>query len=72
MHLDVPRKGNVDRNSERVKRTVDYAWTFPARGTWIEISCSPCQILLSDRDVPRKGNVDRNKDIVKDRYGDAE
>ena len=33
--------------------------TFPARGTWIEISASSADdVTLSD--VPRKGNVDRN------------
>ena len=35
-------------------------WTFPARGTWIEMPWgTACE--ERDGDVPRKGNVDRNK-----------
>ena len=35
--LDVPRKGNVDRNVfPTMKEQIDRE-TFPARGTWIEI-----------------------------------
>ena len=33
--------------------------TFPARGTWIEITVSAPPPLTA-LDVPRKGNVDRN------------
>ena len=62
--MDVPRKGNVDRNLETLK-VMRKAWeTFPARGTWIEIPevrNSPKTSL----DVPRKGNVDRNDEILK-------
>ena len=36
-------------------------WTFPARGTWIEIT-PPDASGASYSDVPRKGNVDRNLD----------
>ena len=36
--VDVPRKGNVDRNEWRRDSTKDYPKTFPARGTWIEMS----------------------------------
>ena len=57
--LDVPRKGNVDRNSLTFQLIFMPCPTFPARGTWIEIE--PCRIAYSRRaDVPRKGNVDRN------------
>ncbi len=35
--------------------------TFPARGTWIEIT-STTELALATNDVPRKGNVDRNDD----------
>ena len=34
-------------------------WTFPARGTWIEILFHWIHFTPSV-DVPRKGNVDRN------------
>ena len=34
---DVPRKGNVDRNTGASRFPDDQAPTFPARGTWIEI-----------------------------------
>ena len=60
LHLDVPRKGNVDRNCRysRDKCNLNRR-TFPARGTWIEISCMRTRSSCSG-DVPRKGNVDRN------------
>ena len=35
--VDVPRKGNVDRNTGCVSRWTMEVRTFPARGTWIEI-----------------------------------
>ena len=35
---DVPRKGNVDRNSNTKVAADGKCETFPARGTWIEIS----------------------------------
>ena len=57
--LDVPRKGNVDRNEQYHHYTHILLVTFPARGTWIEIlrtSSTPAAAI----DVPRKGNVDRN------------
>ena len=34
---DVPRKGNVDRNSGVPCKAVGASATFPARGTWIEM-----------------------------------
>ena len=34
---DVPRKGNVDRNTGLANGTTTINGTFPARGTWIEI-----------------------------------
>ena len=34
-------------------------WTFPARGTWIEMRKSGKEAATT-WDVPRKGNVDRN------------
>ena len=37
-HCDVPRKGNVDRNSTGSYCAGFGSRTFPARGTWIEIS----------------------------------
>ena len=56
---DVPRKGNVDRNSSGRPRERYPAVTFPARGTWIEIRI-PLDVSTLQNDVPRKGNVDRN------------
>ena len=56
---DVPRKGNVDRNAELRQSAAGRSKTFPARGTWIEISVSVSSPGTSI-DVPRKGNVDRN------------
>ena len=35
--VDVPRKGNVDRNVMCDKCGRQTSRTFPARGTWIEI-----------------------------------
>ena len=35
--LDVPRKGNVDRNVNVLRAAAEALATFPARGTWIEI-----------------------------------
>ena len=34
---DVPRKGNVDRNLQTMDYETVQLWTFPARGTWIEM-----------------------------------
>ena len=60
---DVPRKGNVDRNSSKITDRDTGVGTFPARGTWIEMlryrAKAPGAI-----DVPRKGNVDRNSEEV--------
>ena len=56
---DVPRKGNVDRNIRPATTRSRKAATFPARGTWIEISAFQVH-QVSSWDVPRKGNVDRN------------
>ena len=39
-NCDVPRKGNVDRNSNVGLYKLFVLRTFPARGTWIEISIS--------------------------------
>ena len=39
--VDVPRKGNVDRNMPDGDIVGGYGETFPARGTWIEIDWSP-------------------------------
>ena len=36
-YLDVPRKGNVDRNVYIRVEIAHCSLTFPARGTWIEI-----------------------------------
>ena len=36
------------------------SWTFPARGTWIEITAARRRERRTHDDVPRKGNVDRN------------
>ena len=36
--LDVPRKGNVDRNDKRGCGKWQKPVTFPARGTWIEMN----------------------------------
>ena len=44
-------------------RILKESMTFPARGTWIEISVRGCQ-WTRPRDVPRKGNVDRNDYIA--------
>ena len=38
--IDVPRKGNVDRNVEVAGTVVGKHRTFPARGTWIEMLSS--------------------------------
>ena len=38
MYVDVPRKGNVDRNTATNAKDAVVARTFPARGTWIEMS----------------------------------
>ena len=35
--MDVPRKGNVDRNNTMCPLFRNFGRTFPARGTWIEI-----------------------------------
>ena len=35
---DVPRKGNVDRNADEMGTVERQLKTFPARGTWIEMS----------------------------------
>ena len=56
---DVPRKGNVDRNSLTPAAWTKTRRTFPARGTWIEIIFAP-PYASYETDVPRKGNVDRN------------
>ena len=57
---DVPRKGNVDRNTYPRDIVIQTGGTFPARGTWIEIAISYRSITDLAIDVPRKGNVDRN------------
>ena len=36
--IDVPRKGNVDRNNAILSGEEGGGATFPARGTWIEMS----------------------------------
>ena len=56
---DVPRKGNVDRNIHASILRRHILWTFPARGTWIEIATFEID-PETGLDVPRKGNVDRN------------
>ena len=62
--IDVPRKGNVDRNSIVNGYLEVSIRTFPARGTWIEIK--PLKKLAEiGLDVPRKGNVDRNLRFVR-------
>ena len=40
---DVPRKGNVDRNSAGSERLPHCQSTFPARGTWIEMARTVAQ-----------------------------
>ena len=57
---DVPRKGNVDRNVSNREGLRGVAETFPARGTWIEITTRREVNTRRWHDVPRKGNVDRN------------
>ena len=60
---DVPRKGNVDRNAATCCPVYPDSKTFPARGTWIEISYCRHKPRRNG-DVPRKGNVDRNYDLT--------
>ena len=57
--VDVPRKGNVDRNVGNGRGYHLRHVTFPARGTWIEITLR-ARAYYQKPDVPRKGNVDRN------------
>ena len=37
VRVDVPRKGNVDRNLSSTASATKSFLTFPARGTWIEM-----------------------------------
>ena len=53
---DVPRKGNVDRNLAALVGVVGNTATFPARGTWIEISSAQhCVSWRSCETFPARG-----------------
>ena len=52
---DVPRKGNVDRNEGQYKTVVIDTWTFPARGTWIEMSLTIYTLKLYIGTFPARG-----------------
>ena len=55
LRVDVPRKGNVDRNVPIHYTRLDRIQTFPARGTWIEMSRRCAARVLPLSTFPARG-----------------
>ena len=57
--IDVPRKGNVDRNNFAYTRMARLQKDVPRKGN-VDRNLAAVDELEASVDVPRKGNVDRN------------